>query len=461
MKINKTYIKNKGFLPLFFLLAFLGCKKESTKIGTDLRDDKGGINSVDVSYTDISTRTVPGDSFFVDNLNANILGVINDPVFGLRKASLVVQPKLAEAGNDLGGKTADSVLLVLRYDKEQLVGGFPNQLVYGDTTSVIALDIYKLSQDLDDTSRYYNNFRPQLGDQIGSYMGKFNVNASKTIIIDEDTVDVAPELIIRLDQAFAQELMDLGEEAYSGNDAFVKALKGIVIVPRNNTVSGEGAIVGIETRISASGLLLHYSDSLTKGFPLTSSSHVINYQETIPTSDIVNQSTDPRDYSRTYVQSSDGTKVLIDVPELNAIIESADDVVINEAEISIVVDQAFATSAYPVPSRTWLQVPDTAGGVVGSRSIPIQDLYDDIQPPSGWIGYTNYGGDYNGEGYNFHFNRYLQALVTAYRKTGVNHFHGFYLSVPSDYPVIPARAVLDTDKASEKVKVSVTYTKLN
>lgn len=465
---NNIFKRVKGLLPLFFLLAFSACKKESSDIGASLRDDKGGINTNKVSFTNISTRTVEGDTFRVDNLNANILGTINDPLFGTRKASLVVQPLLDAVGETFDGKTADSIFLVLRYDAVQLIGNTEHSLVYGDTNSVIELEVYKLDQDLpmldadgSDTSKYYNTFKPQLGDKVGTYIGTFDVLTQNTLIVDGDTTITAPELIIPLDQSFGQELMELGTEAYSGNDEFRKALKGLVVVPKTLPLSGEGAIVGVETSVSASGILLHYGDSLVKAYPMSSSSKTINYQETEHSATLTAQINGSGDFSKTYIQSLDGTKIFVEVPELKDIIEMNEVIVINEAKISFKVDQSEVTSEYGVPSRAWLQVPDTSDGVLGTRSVAIIDLFDDLIPPSGWNGFTNYGGDYQDGGYEFRFNRYLQSLVKEYNETGNNSFNGFYLSIPPDFPAVPTRAVINSDVSSSDIKVSVTYTKLN
>ncbi len=460
-KINN---KVKGFLPLFFLLAFFACKKETTEIGANLRQDNGGINSTTVDFQNAICRTVIGDSFRSDNLNANVLGVINDPVFGLRKASVLVQPLLSETGNtELVGKSVDSIKLVLRYDFDQLIGGTQHILMYGDTSSVIELDVYKLNEDIEDTAKYYNDYMPVLGDKIGEYTGNFSLLSTKTVIVDGDTQVSQPELLVTLDNSFGQELMDMDAASFTSNTEFLMALKGLVVVPRNNIVSGNGAIVGIETNVSASGLILYYGDTLTRGFPLSSSSNTINFFESDPGAEIIGQMSGVGHYNTTYTQSVDGSKVFVEVPDLKSIIEMADDIVINEAIITVKIDQSTVSKEYPAPSRMWLQVPDTAGGNVGPNSIPINDLLNNLIPPSSWQGYVipGYGGEYDGSGYEFRFNRYLQALVKEYKETGKNAFNGFFLSIPSDYPAIPSRAVMDTEVSAGGVKVSVNYSKLN
>lgn len=454
---KKSYLV-KGLVPLFFLLIFAGCKKETSNIGVGLTID-GNINSLTAEFTDVSTRTVKDDSFYTDFLTRNILGSINDPIFGQSNASIIVQPRLTQTGNDFTGKTIDSIKLILKYNVDQVVGLDPYRVTYGDLESELELNVYKLNSTLYDTSRYKWNYMPELGDQVGSYTGKFNVNDSVTVISGDDTLTGTPELSITLDNSFGQELMDLGDVAYSSNEEFLKVLKGLVVVPNSSPISGSGAIVGVNTRSQISGLIVYYDDTLAKAIPLGTSSLGINLFETTPSGSISSQISGTGDFSTTYVQSMGGAKIKVDVSGLDSIIEMSNDILINEAKIDFQVDQSTITDDFGVPSRMLLMIPKE--GNPDSSSI-FTDLLDDLQPTnSGFVGYANYGGEYTNGGYNFHFNRYLQELIKEYKETGINKFDGFYLTVPADYPVTPTRAVIKSDAMSEDIKISITYTKLN
>jgi hypothetical protein len=113
---------------------------------------------------------------------------------------------------------------------------------------------------------------------------------------------------------------------------------------------------------------------------------------------------------------------------------------------------------FPVPYRLLLfrPNPETGGNVV------ITDFIDDILPPTGWREYTRYGGRYSSSSnsYVFHFTRYLQGLIDTYNKTGSNDFIGFYLLTPSDFPITPARVMINNSPGVGP-KVSVLYSKLN
>ena len=463
MKKNKLNFKVKGLLPLFFLLAFFGCKKESTEIGVGLRDDLGGINSTSVEYTGITCRTVDEDTFTTDQLRANILGLINDPIFGSRQANLIVQPRITEIGDSLSGKFIDSVKLFLRYDQIQTVGIDPYLLTYGNLESEMEIEVYTLADELATSDRFYSNFDPVLDTKVGQFSGKVDFFDSLVSVINGEVVTSAPQMVITLDNSFGQQIMDFGSDAFSSDTSFTKYLKGLALVP-SNVLSGEGAIFGIDANTNSSGLILYYSDTLTKAIPLGSSSKSINYYETGSSGVIDAQKTGTGNFNKTYVNSMGGSKVKVDIPELDAIIEMGDDIVINEASIRFLVDQTTVDTGYKVPSRMFIQIPDTVDGTVHTNSIPFTDLFDRLSPPTfDWTGYTNYGGDYDASinGYSFRFNRYLQEIVKEYKETGVNKFNGFYLSVPSDFPVVPSRVVMNTDSTAGDVKVSITYTKLD
>lgn len=443
---NNLNTKVKGLLPLFFLLAFLACKKESTEIGVGVLGD-GSISTADTTFIDVSARSVVDDSSRTDNLSTNILGVINDPILGTSKACLIVQPRLTQFGSNDSIKTIDSVKLVLKYDYRQYVGTTENILRYGDIASTVVLDVYKLNEGLIDTNKYYSNFRPELGDLVGTFTGSFDFTDSTY-------------LEIFLNNSFGQEMLDWNEDVYKDNTSFLESLKGLVIVPRNSPVAGQGAIVAIEAGINSSKLQIFYNDSASKTIPLGSSSRRINYYETIPSANLINQFNSNNTFGTSYTQSLGGAKIKVDVPGLESIIKLGEKAIINQAKITFLLDDNATTTEYRAPIRLWLVVPDTANA---KYSMAIVDLFDDLSPPSGWTGLTSYGGDYEGSinGYEFHFNRYLQQLVKEYAETGKHSFNGFYLSVPSDYPVTPYRGVFKTDKNAGDIKVSISYTKLD
>ena len=447
MILNKMNYKVKGLMPLFFLLAFLGCKKESNDIGLGLLGDGISKGESDTAFFANKVRTVESDSLPTSRLPSNILGVVLDPVFGRSKASLVVQPLLSEIGLELKENTIDSIRFNLKYDVSA-------PLTFGDINSEVAIDIYKLGQSVSIDSIYSNRFKPQLGDKIGEVIGKFDLS-SKQIVMGDDTTTLAPQLSVLLDNSFGQELLDSSDSKFTANDNFLTFLKGIVLVPRDNPISGEGAIVAVEAYSTVSGLELHYhttDDTSSLIIPMGLSSVRINAYETDLSPEIVTQQTVDGTYSKGYLQSLGGTKVKIDLDDLSQFIERGEQIVINEASIVFEADESVVDEEkYQLPPSLILSIPG---------------IDDDGQPTENSTGFIDFGVSYYGGleedgSYTFRFNRYLQQLITQYNETGENDFHGFYLSVPTASPIRPDRAVINTDVDNKEVKVYISYTKLN
>ena len=441
--------KVKGLLPLFFLLAFLGCKKESTNVGLAL---VGGTSDGenDTAFFASKVRTVESDSLSTSRLPSNILGVVQDPIFGLSKASLVVQPLLKEVGVKLEDNTVDSIRFHLNYD---LTAG---PMVLGDINSEVALDVYRLDQSVTVDSIYTHRFRPALGEKIGEFIGKFDLTTNRTLI-GEDTIANSPQLTFLLDNTFGQKLIDSSTTIFASNTGFLSFLKGIVLVPRDNPVSGEGAIVAVQAYSNASGIEVHYHNSTDTGsmvIPMSNNSVRINYYETNPSAEIVTQQTVDGSYNNGYLQSLGGSKVKIDLDDLSQFIERGEQIVINEASIVFSTDESTVDKEkYPLPPSLLLSIP-----ALDAMGNPTKNSQGFADFGSSWYGGVRLDGSSE---YKFRFTRYLQELITEYNASGKNDFHGFSLSVPTASPIRPDRAVLNTDVTAKEVKVYISYTKLN
>ena len=447
--MNNTFRNKriKGLLPLFFLLALGACKKESTDIGLGLVGDDVLENAEKNIFTQAVCRTVADDSIRTDVLSSGLFGIVNDPILGESKASLIIEPRVAETGSGSVGKVADSTKLILKFDIDQVVSGSPYRLLLGEADAEITFDIYKMGEDIPDST--YNSYRPLLGDKIGEYTGGFDFS-NKEVVIDEDTFTVTPELILTLDNQLGVDILGL---SMIDNTELKKVLKGIVLVPRE-VVSGTGLITAFETKISASRLVV-FHDTTELAIPLGADSKRVNYFETTPSAAVDAQLTGSGHFNTTYVQSLSGTKVKVEFPELNDFIKMGERVVINEAYISFLLeDGSVVEEKFSAPPRLLLYAVDS----VSDQTAFFEDLLD-FQ-----LGQTlNYGGTYSAssKSYDFRFNRFLQRLVDDYRLREVDNFKGFYLRVPTDSPIVPHRAVLNTDTTQQTIKLSVRYTKLN
>lgn len=453
MTVSRQYNKYKGYIPLFFLLILFSCKKETSKIGLDLIGDESLANAIDLEYSTIYCNTEDEDSFSNFLLGSNsLLGMLNDPIFGQYKASLVVQPKLIETGIDVSNSDIDSIKLVLRYDLSQTVGQVPYLLRYGDTAAEMSIEVFKLNEDFKKDTVYYSDYTPSVGAKIGGYSGKFNFN-ERISIVGGDTLLLPPQLSINLDLTFGQEILDYGSTVFADNETFITQLRGLVVAPSHIT-SGDGFIFGVETFNSTSELVLYYNDSLELNIPLGVGSQRINYVETNHSSVIELQKGSQTHFNKTYVQGLGGTKVRIQIPGLDTFIKQPEAVVINEAKLFVPIDEiSVDIHKYINPPGLWLFVPD--------KDNPKLSLTQDENITSNDVRFSYATFDSSKKGYTFYISRYLQHLIQTHQSSGENDFNGFYLSVPINAPTLPYRAVIDSDTSSNTMKLTVKYTKLN
>jgi hypothetical protein len=437
------------FSLLVFLLSFSACKNDEINTGLDLLPTNGQLNSIVADTFSIVSYSVKADSVKTDSLSTNILGAINDPEFGISAASLYAQFLLPEINLNYGvSPKLDSCVLVLRY-------GSANP--YGNLNSQQKVNFYKINDALKPEASYYQNTPIALGDKIGSFQGVFSPNDSVLSIKGGDTVQLPPQLRVKLDNSFGNELINAPASVYGSNTSFLNYLKGIAMVPASGSMgTGNGAIVNINLLSIYTELVVYYNDSLKKSFQITGESErVQNYNFPQRSSGLQEQLNNPgtnRAYS--YVQAMSGAKTKIEIPHLKNLVQDGRKVIIQEASITFFPVAGSVSTTYPAPARFFLFQPDSATG----KNVAIIDLVDYLLPPVGWTGYTNYGGTYdaNTGSVTFHFNRHLQNLLDQYLITGQDINKGFFLSVPSDFPITPGRFYMD----NTKTKVKIIYTKL-
>ena len=75
-------------IPILFALS---CKKNESPVGVDVLPDSDQLGAVYTELTPTVTYTRADDSLMTTNItNSNLLGSVNDPVFGRFDASIFV-----------------------------------------------------------------------------------------------------------------------------------------------------------------------------------------------------------------------------------------------------------------------------------------------------------------------------------------------------------------------------------
>jgi hypothetical protein len=213
------------------LAIFMTSCNEPTIIGSGLLEN----DRLEIGFTDtlsLSGQTIPGDSVrtydpSTANQLANFLcGQFVDPIFGTSTSVINAQFLLNSETPDFDGAELDSIVLILP---------FTSNNVYGDTTQQYRLDVFELSEDLDNMQTYFSNQTIMSGPLIGSRETSVNPNDSTLISLHgEDPPEFAnlvPQFRIRLDDAFGENILMQDTSVFENDSTFLDIFKGIQIRP--------------------------------------------------------------------------------------------------------------------------------------------------------------------------------------------------------------------------------------
>ncbi|PKP49547.1 MAG: hypothetical protein CVT95_03240, partial [Bacteroidetes bacterium HGW-Bacteroidetes-12] len=238
---------------LFFLstLFFNSCKKDGELIPTF---DSGNANLVAVDTFSIITSLVREDSIRTDLSAFNLLGLYNDPVFGLTSSSIYSQITLNGLNVDFGtGATLDSAILTLQY-----------QGMYGDTLSSLSINVFEITTQMDKNTNYFSNtFLAHDPTPITSLT--FTPNIKDSVFSLFDNKNKAPHLRINLGATFGNKILaESGGTNLANNTNFTQFFKGLYITTtdsvQNSTLpSGQGSIAYFNINSSLSTVTIFYN----------------------------------------------------------------------------------------------------------------------------------------------------------------------------------------------------------
>jgi hypothetical protein len=420
-------------LSIVFITA---CKKQDDNVFLQNETTAGFEGYSYVDSLKIQTCTVREDSLKTDSLSHNLLGIINDPDFGVYTASSFVQFKLPQLGNVISSNTLDSAVLFLQFTS--------NTAYYGDINSDVTFNVFELSESMNNTISHSNQTYNYDPNPIGTFTGRLNVTDSLTQRSLGKSIKGAPGISIKLSSAFAQKLFNANSSNLSSQDNFLSFLKGIALVPVSIPAVGKGAIAAINLKGSFTKIRVYYNDTMQSDFNVqTDSKRFSSYAITGQGAQIMLQKSfaGNANFDTTFVMAMAGAKTKIKLPNLFSIIKNNGKLIsVGKAEVIIRPLAGSNTSIFPLPTRLLLFSQDEATGLNAG-------LIDLIEP--------FYGGSYNSANnyYKFNITRYIQSLFTDYQNKGVNNNRGLFLTIPSDFPVAPSRLMIDARKGLQNAGI--------
>ncbi len=453
MRINKLYYIYI-FALLFFLGLIAGCEKEPQNIGLNIQplDDK-----INIEYTDTVTVFAYSelqDSILTDNAYLNLLGSINDPIFGKTKASIYTQLQLSNNNVDFGSNPVlDSVIMSLDYN------GF-----YGNLSNQQTVRVYEITESLHNDSAYYSNQNiPNDGLDLANYTFYPKPNDSLVIqaiacksIYSVDSIKYAPQLRFRLDDSFGNKIIDKsGGTELSDNDNFLQFIKGLYVTVDQTNERGAVLYFDLESSVSKITLFYHNDDD-TLSFDLVINNRCARFNnfdhydyadaDQLFKDQVLNNDT-TKGKNLLYTQPLVGVRTKIYFPHIHELVKSGN-IVINKAEL-VICNNSEASRVLKPPVKLALAKFNEEGKL---KTITDQKIGEDY-----------FGGIYNNDKkeYRFRLNQHIQELLSEDEPD-----YGLSLMVSGS--VVNANRLIITgtnpdnpDLTARRMRLSIIYTRIN
>lgn len=314
-------------LLVFWTLCFCSCKKDIDVIGLNLQDDD--ILGADFTEVSISAHSILEDSLPTKGLLNNVVGTINDPVFGQTAAGFCTQFTVS-GSNTVFPKQAelDSVVLNLQYS------GY-----FGDTLSPIRFSVFELAEALSADQYYSNDDDPMVLPTDLVYNSTY-IRPNPTTPVKLDTATTAAHLRLRLTDEFGNRLLHLTQSQLVNATAFQNAFYGLCV--RAEALGNRtGNLCYISLTSAMSGLTLYYKvGHARKSYTFPISSDCVRYNfythdYTLGDMDFqrqVLQGDTTLGTQTLYLQPTGGVKTRVTFKDLKQAFEGKN-VIINRAEL--------------------------------------------------------------------------------------------------------------------------------
>lgn len=466
---NKMFVRLVATVFLGSILYAATSCNESTILGQSLVSSSEHVNTLSTDTFTVKAQTYyrPDDSLIANFQTQMEAGAITgDPVFGRTTAITYSQFGLSSPAFTFTGTnpTLDSAVLSYRY------AGY-----YGDSLSQQSYTVYRINDPtFSDTVYYYLHQQIPIDHTplgtvtVSPYSLQDSVNVNGTM--------EPPELRIKLNSAFGQELMQQSATgAFTNDSAFHKLLNGLALVP-DSTTAGRRSIIYLALNSAYTGITVFYhnstTDSLQAYFPFnvqtcafteyvrrdyTGSEAAMHFGDTTST----------QGDSLIYLQSSPGLFANISIPYL----QNFPNAIINKAELIITQIPDANASAFAAPNYLFLYkyynpTQDSLGYVYDAGAI-VNPLTHAVQFSN--LSYfdgtkkiiTNAQGQQVAQ-YRINITRDLQHLISN-NPSYPEYNYGFRLVVmdASGQSIDPGRVVLGGgNNANCGIKLHVVYTKI-
>ncbi len=395
------------FLIVSLLLFVQACTDDPDEIGLDLYEMDGQFE-VKLEVLDtltIEAVTAINDSMFISQAATNILGIINDPVFGKSRASIYTETRLPMNNLSLGeAPVLDSIHLVLIYSGDY----------YGKLQTFQNLQVYELSENFPEKDTLYSTLEiPHYPELITKDPTGFLFRPAPEDSIMVDTILQAPQIRIPLSDAFGQKFIDANDtETFANVPNYLETFKGLYITVEDD-VDGMGSKFKLNMLANISSLELFYHNEgdtiqhmrrfLINDFAkrATRMEHFeYDNAHELLRAQILEQDQSVAD-SLLFLQSLGALRANIQIPFFEAVADIPR-LLINKAELVVPVAEGFASEELPLSKDLMLIRINEQGQL---------RLLDDY-----FVGASYFGGrlDEDKMQYTFNISMYFQQLLDGH-----------------------------------------------
>jgi len=421
------------------------CKKDG-ELSPDF--DDGNLTIIFTDTFSLKTSIIEEPAGRTDVATLHLLGVYNDPIFGMKSSSIYTNVGLAGATTDLGDQiTIDSIILTL--DPVNY---------YGNSASSFTVNVFEISDNplMPSTDYYSDTYTASQLTLLGSTV--FTSSATDSILTAIDTVMHKHHLRVNLnDPTLITNIIN--GSPYTSNDALSAVFKGMHIVTSDTATypapiaTGAGAISYFDMNSALSGVTIYYNNSIgdshQENFILNSDietySYFINdFTSTDIEKHLANHLKDSRDTSRVYVSAMNGVRTKIEIPNIRELSKEGN-IAINKAEISFTLVDGSDVSPDEILSSLSLTGVDESGNAIILADDPLFE------------GLDHYGGEYNTitKSFTFNITKHIYQLVTR-----TTPDYGMFL-IANGSVTSANRIILNSENSPiSAIKLEITYSKL-
>lgn len=428
-------------LPLAAIVLFSAAScSDTTELGLSLVEQEQS----NIIYSDtlsLLMRTQTTEPFKTSSASRWLAGEYIDPVFGEVNAGFYANFRIPTTNISFPNCTVDSLVLSLTYDT---LGHYGSILA---TPTAQNWEVLELSEAMESDVDYKANASFATKPTALATLS-FTPNFRDTVLID--TQRLAPHLRIRLDNSFAETLLNpTTTDAYTTNNNFKSYFKGVLVRPQAG--GSNDCLIRFMAKGTQTKLTLYYTDNST-GSPVKKSFSYLTDEDAESVVALRHDYTgtvvldnNPTD-TLAYLQGANGVSIKVMFPTL----ANLGKIVVNKAEL-IFQSPFVAQTEYPSSIQL------VAAEKEDTTYVLIDDLLTSLQRTSTYQLFdgTRQTVSTDLHTYKMNISQYFQAIVD-------NEIPDSALYLQAVTALEPFRvALVNQNGTAFKAKLYLTYTKID